>query len=88
MTARYFVAGWPVAHSRSPGMHNAAFKAAGMDAVYGRLEVAPGAFAEAMASDGPYLVEAMIDTWELVLPMLPNGGTVKDLITEKEQKKA
>ena len=48
MTARYFVAGWPVAHSRSPGMHNAAFEAAGIDAVYGRLEVAPGAFEEAM----------------------------------------
>ena len=45
------------------------------------------AFAEGMASDGPYVVEAVIDTWELVLPMLPNGGTVKDLILEKDQKK-
>jgi shikimate dehydrogenase len=49
MKARYFVAGWPVAHSRSPAMHNAAFAEAGMEAEYGRLEVAPGAFAAAMA---------------------------------------
>ena len=45
------------------------------------------AFAEAMESDEPYVVEAMIDTWEMVLPMLPNGGTVKDLIIDKDQKK-
>ncbi|MBR3718440.1 MAG: biosynthetic-type acetolactate synthase large subunit, partial [Firmicutes bacterium] len=45
------------------------------------------AFAEAMESKEPYVVEAMIDTWEMVLPMLPNGGTVKDLIIDKDQKK-
>ena len=28
----------------------------------------------------------VIDTWEMVLPMLPNGGTIDDLITEKRQK--
>ena len=50
------------------------------------LESFKAAFAEAMASDEPYVVEAMIDTWEMVLPMLPNGGTIDDLITEKIQK--
>ena len=45
------------------------------------------AFAEAMAADGPTVIEAMIDTWELVLPMVPNGGTIEDLIIDKEQKK-
>ena len=44
------------------------------------------AFAEALVSDRPYVIEAMIDTWEMVLPMLPNGGTIDDLITEKRQK--
>jgi shikimate dehydrogenase len=41
------VAGWPVAHSRSPAMHNAAFAALGMDDwLYTRLPVAPERFAE------------------------------------------
>ena len=39
MTAVYAVLGWPVAHSRSPAMHNAAFVAAGLDAVYVPLAV-------------------------------------------------
>lgn len=33
-TALYGVAGAPIAHSASPAMHNAAFRAAGLDAVY------------------------------------------------------
>jgi shikimate dehydrogenase len=43
------VAGWPVAHSRSPAMHNAAFAALGMDDwLYTRLPLAPELFAEAV----------------------------------------
>ncbi len=34
------VLGWPVAHSKSPAMHNAAFVHAGVDAVYVALPVA------------------------------------------------
>ena len=41
------VAGWPVAHSRSPAMHNAAFAALGMDDwLYTRLPLRPERFAE------------------------------------------
>jgi shikimate dehydrogenase len=41
------VAGWPVAHSRSPAMHNAAFAALGMDDwLYTRLPLSPENFAE------------------------------------------
>jgi shikimate dehydrogenase len=41
------VAGWPVAHSRSPQMHNAAFAALGMDDwLYTRLPIPPELFAE------------------------------------------
>ena len=43
------VAGWPVAHSRSPAMHNAALRAAGMrDWRYLKLPLPPARFAEAV----------------------------------------
>jgi shikimate dehydrogenase len=43
------VAGWPVAHSRSPAMHNAAFAALGMDDwLYTRLPLSPERFGEAV----------------------------------------
>lgn len=35
------VLGWPVGHSRSPALHNAAFAAAGIDAVFVALAVPP-----------------------------------------------
>jgi shikimate dehydrogenase len=47
-TALYGVLGHPVAHSRSPEMQNAAFAAAGLDAVYVALAVAPDRLAEAI----------------------------------------
>ena len=37
------VIGWPVAHSLSPAIHNAAFRALAMDWVYVPLPVAPDA---------------------------------------------
>jgi len=43
------VLGWPVAHSRSPAIHNAAYRALGIDAVYVPLAVPPGALAAALA---------------------------------------
>lgn len=41
-TAVYGVIGCPVAHSMSPAIHNAAFAAAGLDAVYVPLRIEPG----------------------------------------------
>jgi shikimate dehydrogenase len=47
LTVRLGVCGWPVAHSRSPQMHNAALRAAGLDDWrYVRLPVPPELFAE------------------------------------------
>ncbi len=44
---RLGVLGWPVAHSRSPAMHNAALAALGMDGWrYQRLPVPPALFAQ------------------------------------------
>ena len=42
-TAVHGVIGCPVAHSMSPAIHNAAFSAAGLDAVYVPLLIQPGA---------------------------------------------
>lgn len=47
--ARLAVIGWPVAHSASPGMHQPALDAAGIDARYIRLEVEPGAVGTALS---------------------------------------
>jgi shikimate dehydrogenase len=41
LTAVYGIFGWPVAHSRSPAMQNAAFAALELDAVYVPYAIAP-----------------------------------------------
>ncbi|MBE6640206.1 MAG: biosynthetic-type acetolactate synthase large subunit [Ruminococcaceae bacterium] len=46
------------------------------------------AFERAMKHDGPYLIDAIIDKDEFVLPMLPPGGSMDDIITEKKQEDA
>lgn len=43
------IIGWPVSHSLSPVMHNAAFAALGLDWVYVPFPVAPGRLAQAVA---------------------------------------
>lgn len=43
MSARYGVVGWPVAHSRSPLIHNYWLQRAGIDAVYEAVAVPPEA---------------------------------------------
>ena len=42
------------------------------------------AFKRAMAHDGPYLIDALIGKDEFVLPMLPPGGSIDDMIASKE----
>jgi shikimate dehydrogenase len=44
MTTRVCVLGYPVGHSRSPAMHNAAFRELGLDWAYDAIEVPPAAF--------------------------------------------
>lgn len=47
-TRVYAVFGWPVAHTRSPALHNAAFRTAGINAVYVALPVAPSELGAAL----------------------------------------
>lgn len=42
------ILGWPVAHSRSPAMHNAAIASLGLDAVYVPFAVHPDSLADAL----------------------------------------
>jgi shikimate dehydrogenase len=51
LTTRLGVCGWPVAHSRSPQMHNAALRAVGLDDWrYLRLPLPPELFAETVVA--------------------------------------
>ena len=43
------------------------------------------AFKRAMTHNGPYLIDAVIGKDEFVLPMLPPGGSIEDMITSKEE---
>ena len=42
-------------------------------------------FEEAMAQDGPYVIDVAVDEDEFVLPMLPPGGSIDDIITTREE---
>lgn len=42
-------------------------------------------FTEAMEYVGPYVIDVAIDMNELVLPMLPPGGTIGDIITKTDK---
>ena len=41
------------------------------------------AFQQAIRADGPVLIDCLIDKDEFVLPMLPPGGSMDDIITRK-----
>ncbi len=43
------------------------------------------AFKRAMSYDGPYLIDTLIGMDEFVLPMLPPGGSIDDMITSVEE---
>ena len=43
------------------------------------------AFKRGMAHNGPYLIDTLINMDEFVLPMLPPGGSIDDIITKGEE---
>lgn len=49
------------------------------------LEDMPQTIARAMAKSGPVLIDVLIDQDEFVLPMLPPGGSMDDIITLREE---
>lgn len=56
-----------------------AFGAKGSRAL--NLEELEQALEQAFACDGPYIIDCAIDKDEFVLPMLPPGGSMDDIIT-------
>lgn len=57
-----------------------AFGASGRAAT--TLDELDAALAEAFSADGPYLIDCAIDKDEFVLPMLPPGGSMDDMIVK------
>ena len=69
----YGIIGWPVSHSLSPAMHNAAFKALGVKALYGLFPTPPEALKEAVSglrALGIRGVSVTIPHKEKILPLL------------------
>ena len=62
-----------------------AFGAVGMRAT--NIEEFEAAFKRALTINGPVLIDAYIDKDEFVLPMLPPGGSVDDIITDIKEEK-
>lgn len=61
---RLGIFGWPVAHSKSPQMHESAARALGIELRYERFEVSPEGLAEAIVAKH----EAQIDGYNLTVP--------------------
>lgn len=61
---RLGIYGWPVAHSKSPQMHESAARALGIELRYERFEVAPGELEEAVRRNH----ERAIDGYNVTVP--------------------
>ena len=95
MTKRFAVLGHPVAHSLSPAMHTAAFRAAGLDATYEAIDVAPGSLSDALRDlvrDGFSGASVTVPHKETVLALLdhvePSAkaiGAVNTLLIDGEK---
>ena len=49
------------------------------------IEELDGALQQAFNYDGPFVIDCQIDKDELVLPMLPPGGTMDDIIVKVDE---
>ncbi len=73
MTRLFAVIGHPVAHSLSPAMHTAAFRALGLDAVYAAIDTPPRALSpilRALVLAGVEGLNVTVPLKEAVLPLL------------------
>ncbi|RLB55236.1 MAG: shikimate dehydrogenase [Deltaproteobacteria bacterium] len=75
MTKRFAVIGDPIAHSRSPVMHEAAYRALGIDATYERVRVRPDELAA-------FIAGAEAEGYQGLNVTLPHKSAVIALIHE------
>ncbi|MBW2548329.1 MAG: shikimate dehydrogenase, partial [Deltaproteobacteria bacterium] len=78
---RLGIFGWPVAHSKSPQMHEAAARALGVDLRYERFGVAPPGLQESVRQQH----EAAIDGYNLTVPHKEAIMTLVDEVTPAAQ---
>lgn len=78
-TRLYGIIGHPLGHTLSPALHNAAFAAAGLDAVYLALPVEPGTLADAISGVRALRIAGLNVT---VPHKVAVRGLVDDLTTE------
>ena len=64
MAQRLFVAGHPIAHSKSPAMHNAAYRALGLDWEYGFADCPDEDAARALFAAGDWLACNITMPWK------------------------
>ena len=72
------VIGWPVEHSLSPAIHNAAFRSMGLPWVYLPLPVAPGTLPQALAG----LVALGFEGANVTMPHKTEAADLADELTE------
>lgn len=77
----YGIFGHPVAHSRSPQMHNAAFAACGLHATYVGFDVSPEALADAVAGARAMGIAGLNITLPHKTAIMPLVDEVDDLAT-------
>lgn len=80
-TIRLGIFGWPVAHSKSPQMHESAARALGIELQYERFEVTPDDLAESIRRKH----EAAIDGYNLTVPHKEAVMTLIDEVTPAAQ---
>lgn len=61
---QYYLLGYPIEHSKSPAIHNTAFKALGIDACYGLRECDETTLADTVAK----LKEEHVSGWNVTMP--------------------
>jgi shikimate dehydrogenase len=80
--ARYALIGWPVAHSASPLMQEAAFQAAGLNASYELIAVPPEKLSEAVKS----LKEEKYSGWNVTVPHKEKVLPLMDILDGEAEK--